>query len=1100
MSDRERVGDGAAPGTLARALVVWCVVALFVSPAAAGGAKIGVDHLTGKPITLPKGRKHPILRETQEKFAKSKEDKATAKKRLLDRKGDILDLDFAWDELTPAERTELSSWFRTNFYRRYGCSCNNGRLGAMHLWAFAIVLEDEELAAQVLSDVEHWLGHDTTCSGHSTDYRDYDYCYGAYPGYIAAFASYLEGLNVETLGAPAYPRWDSDRHDGFVVPFEGGKRENLVWKSFANFQRRALNICAPSGHVPPINDSSDYIYRHKDIGKIPTGFDLRSRNMRSEVVLLAGKLNSEVLWGKRAPIVQEPVPGEDTLYVLFDTAPTNDVHNHLDALQIILWRWGKFLLWDIGSDCAGDGYTYENGRYAHNTFSHNTVLIDQLPQLPTHPQVVFFGEVPGLKAVEADAGWTHDAAFHRRVLLMTDDYLLDVNYLRPRKGREQEVHDFDYMLFGPGTATIKPLGQTRRPRRKDDPSVEYYGAWPNLMVNYPYINWGEPYEAKGGVEAAWEYDGVGLRIVLPSNDFLRTCIGRAREAHYDQLGVAKFYAGYRGTSAQFFALLEPYQKKSRIAAFDRSDDTSCRVEFENGDVDYVLVNRETPRFVLVRTSKDGQVQSVRALGAKTVRLAADQIEADRRELDGLALEWDGAKLKLFAESAEAQTLLIPLGKATSAATAGKALGTNDGKIALQIQKGRTVLEIDLDKNPDIAPTRETMAKLVAESKPREPAEIVDPLYPHTSTLLWDEAYRRPFVYGDGAYWGEDGISPCSVAVSRDGKSVAYGSYKGFVDCFTDAGRRVWRKYTTGCVIEDYYHRGKGVAISPDGAYVAIGTTARLPATMGEYSTPAARRGAQTAGAQALLLDAKGQTVWEKGFPEDVIGVAIDARGSVLLATSKKVELVGKSGTATFSLDAAGPVDDIFLLDEGKGALYCTTSGLIVRLDGTGKELWRYETKWNMGIYTVVASADGKRVYAGRFDNHVVALDNKGKPDWEHFVEIPPVAMACSKDGKNMVVAGDGGRIYYFDASGKLRWTFQCASMCYGTAMSDDGKYISAVATCGTVYFLRSDGKLLSHNAVYTPEPVKCAISGDGRFTAVAGIGFDLLFFENVVEP
>jgi photosystem II stability/assembly factor-like uncharacterized protein len=250
----------------------------------------------------------------------------------------------------------------------------------------------------------------------------------------------------------------------------------------------------------------------------------------------------------------------------------------------------------------------------------------------------------------------------------------------------------------------------------------------------------------------------------------------------------------------------------------------------------------------------------------------------------------------------------------------------------------------------------------------------------------------------------------------------------------------------------------------------------------------------------MLLDAKGQVVWETNRGEDVLGVAVDAAGTVLLATGKAISLVGKDGKERFSFAAPGPIDDLWLLDADKGALYCTHSGAVGRLDNAGKELWSYRSKWNTGIFTVIASPNGRMVYAGRRDNHVVALDRDGDVAWERFVEVPPVTMACSEDGKYLAVSGDGGRVYYFDSSGKLHWVFQCASMCYGIAMSADGRYVSAVATCGTVYLLSREGKVVSHNAVYTPEPVKCAMSADGKFTAVAGIGFDLLFFRNAVEP
>ncbi len=67
----------------------------------------------------------------------------------------------------------------------------------------------------------------------------------------------------------------------------------------------------------------------------------------------------------------------DANYACFDAGPLGYGHVHQDKLNLVVWAYGRELLYDNG------GGQYENSpfrRYATDTHSHNTILVDGLPQ------------------------------------------------------------------------------------------------------------------------------------------------------------------------------------------------------------------------------------------------------------------------------------------------------------------------------------------------------------------------------------------------------------------------------------------------------------------------------------------------------------------------------------------------------------------------------------------------------------------------------------------------------------------------------------------------------------------------------------------------
>ena len=68
---------------------------------------------------------------------------------------------------------------------------------------------------------------------------------------------------------------------------------------------------------------------------------------------------------------------QNATYIAFDGGMPGYGHIHMDKLNLVLWSGGRELLYDGG---GGQYETSKWRRYGTSTFSHNTVIVDNLPQ------------------------------------------------------------------------------------------------------------------------------------------------------------------------------------------------------------------------------------------------------------------------------------------------------------------------------------------------------------------------------------------------------------------------------------------------------------------------------------------------------------------------------------------------------------------------------------------------------------------------------------------------------------------------------------------------------------------------------------------------
>jgi len=167
-------------------------------------------------------------------------------------------------------------------------------------------------------------------------------------------------------------------------------------------------------------------------------------------------------WGRR----------DHLLY--FDFGHVGYRHAHQDGLNLILWSHGRQILFDPGLINYDHADPMVN--YAMDTFSHNTVLVDNRPQRRNwyrnpHPARMPYEEVPGYRWESTDEydfvagiydgayglpgpsnaypyltdsnfrqGWSHPAKHHRRVLFWKPDVFIISDTLIALDG---EAHEYD---------------------------------------------------------------------------------------------------------------------------------------------------------------------------------------------------------------------------------------------------------------------------------------------------------------------------------------------------------------------------------------------------------------------------------------------------------------------------------------------------------------------------------------------------------------------------------------------------------------------------------------------------------------------------------
>jgi hypothetical protein len=334
----------------------------------------------------------------------------------------------------------------------------------------------------------------------------------------AATMYYDDGyLNEE---APSYHTYALTSHMTVVeAAFNNGLDLYAQLPRLKNMFLLPMDIVLPNGYMPPVGDASykplpmglygiaQLRYQDDIFALVHTGKNIYDDYLA--MYCLFERYIPPSLQGPVSPLMSKNFPeaglgilrngGANDVYALLSYGPHGGNHGHRDKLSLLVYGAGALL----ANDEKPAYRTIWRNNWFRQTFSHNTVTVDQQWQRSCRGQSEGLLSVPGLQLVSASADSAYAGVRHaRNVIMVADRYLLVVDVLE-----SQQPHTYDWNYHAPGTLT------------PDFPLQPHYAG--NLP---PYIAGGGQLAILHDVResrplntwnAVWRNDNAMLRITMP---------------------------------------------------------------------------------------------------------------------------------------------------------------------------------------------------------------------------------------------------------------------------------------------------------------------------------------------------------------------------------------------------------------------------------------------------------------------------------------------------------------------------------------------------------------------------------------------------------
>ena len=173
-----------------------------------------------------------------------------------------------------------------------------------------------------------------------------------------------------------------------------------------------LALLTPEQNLPKCNDSwsptAKYLFA-KGVTFFPARQDFRWALTAGKEGVPPAYTSRFLDWSGYA--VMRSGWGAHDNFLVFDVGPTGLAHIHQDKLNLVLWAWGREILFD------GGGASYERSKwrdYSITTASHNCVMVDGLNQnVPEGDwaSTARYKNPACVSQAPIDAGWISSAAF-----------------------------------------------------------------------------------------------------------------------------------------------------------------------------------------------------------------------------------------------------------------------------------------------------------------------------------------------------------------------------------------------------------------------------------------------------------------------------------------------------------------------------------------------------------------------------------------------------------------------------------------------------------------------------------------------------------------
>ncbi len=302
-------------------------------------------------------------------------------------------------------------------------------------------------------------------------------------------------------------------------------------------------------------------------------------------------------------------------------------HGHFD--RVSLQALDKYSHKYFGTEMCWFGYgSAQYKELVQSTVTHNMVMVDEMQQeaVPSTQPVMFAGEMMQLSVIETRARWRTIPRFNiekfppwndtdyatepilqRRLSLVTDDYLLMVDYI----SGEQE-HQYDCLVHPLGFVGVE--GAQKVGALQDKVSED---------ENSPYKYFSSCQWYKGGKESVkFRFNdsgyGLDLHIAYPKKSDIIL-------AHYPTTGKVSHgirnnperrtvAARVKAKQAVFITALEPYKSDSVIASIKANSEEQITITLKSGEVHIIKVSglkgdAKDIKVSMESKSKDGSVRT-----------------------------------------------------------------------------------------------------------------------------------------------------------------------------------------------------------------------------------------------------------------------------------------------------------------------------------------------------------------------------------------------------------------------------------------------------------------------------------------------------------
>ncbi|MCH2665689.1 heparinase II/III family protein [bacterium] len=219
--------------------------------------------------------------------------------------------------------------------------------------------------------------------------------------------------------------------------------------------------------------------------------------------------------------------------------PFGGFHGHFDKLSFVYFSVHKELGYDPGR-AKSQAYRLPIHRnWYRATTSHNTVMVDRDSQEGAEGVGEWFGHNDDLAAAVARVDSAYEGVTHRRMLVLRPGYLLVVDELKDRSGRER-VYDWLYHNVGQSISSDTAEKESSPPEGQ----------------GFEFIEEVRTGVTDGLIRASVDMNGDAADIVIDGQEgstvLIATGVGESVLDRIPMVMVTR-----RGTSARFGAVVEP---------------------------------------------------------------------------------------------------------------------------------------------------------------------------------------------------------------------------------------------------------------------------------------------------------------------------------------------------------------------------------------------------------------------------------------------------------------------------------------------------------------------------------------------------------------